>query len=57
MAPDDDLRQANLGFVRDYIAGSNAWDFDGMRALLVEDVVFEIRFPAPGMRSHIASIA
>jgi uncharacterized protein len=53
MDPDSALRQMNLGLVRDYIAGINAWDFDGMRDLLAEDVVFEIRFPAPGMRSRI----
>ena len=53
MAQDSALRQTNLRLVRDYIAGINAWDFDGMRDLLAEDVVFEIRFPAPGMRSRI----
>jgi ketosteroid isomerase-like protein len=47
---DEELREANMRLVREYIDGINAWDFDGMRAMLAEDFVFEQMYSPPGMR-------
>jgi len=45
------LREANMQLVRNYVDGINAWDFDGMRQLLAEDLVFEQMHAPPGMQS------
>lgn len=51
-AADTALRAANIALVRAYIDGINAWDFDGMRALMAPDFVFEQMFAPPGMRKR-----
>jgi uncharacterized protein len=46
------IRESNKDLVRRYIDGINQWDFDGMRAMLADDFVFEHPFAAPGMQKR-----
>jgi uncharacterized protein len=49
----NDLRQANVDVVRQYLEGINRWDFDAMRELMAEDdFVFEQAFVPEGMQSR-----
>jgi ketosteroid isomerase-like protein len=50
---DTQLREANLGIVRRYIAAINAWDFDTKRELLAEDAVFEMPYAPEGFERRI----
>jgi ketosteroid isomerase-like protein len=49
----DELREANMTVVRDYLMAMNEWDFDRMQALLHDEYVFEMLFPAPGLPARI----
>lgn len=51
-ADDAALRAANVAVVHAYVAGINAWDFDGMRELMAPDFVFEQMFAPPGMQKR-----
>lgn len=49
----DELRQANMQVVRQYLEGINNWDFEAMRELMAEDgFVFEQAFVPDGMQSR-----
>jgi ketosteroid isomerase-like protein len=49
----DELREANMKVVRDYVEAMNEWDFDRMGPLLSDDFIFEMLFPAPGLPTRI----
>lgn len=49
----EELRQANLGVVREYVEALNGWDFGRMEAVMAEDFVLEFLFPAPGLQPRI----
>jgi uncharacterized protein len=49
----DELRQSNLKVVRDYVDAINAWDFDALRALADENIVFELPYAPDGFPGRI----